>query len=133
MAEKTPYERGTSSGDPRFLSPQYIVRCPDCDLNGFLKADGRRDMHKKYLIDRCSMCGGKGKLHLLTRDRIRENPDMARHLGEPGWVFVSRKETLDQYMLDVPRAAGATTTSERPQNGSSGHAAAREGDSLPGG
>lgn len=92
---------------PSFLPPQYIRRCPDCDLNGFLKADGRRDMKKKYLIDRCSVCGGRGKIHLLTRELLQQQPDRARHLHEVGWYVVSRKETLDPYMLDVPRAAAA--------------------------
>ena len=113
-----PYDRGTSTGDPKFLSPQYIARCPDCDLNGFLKADGRRDLKKKFLIDRCSTCGGRGKIHYLTRDLLRENPDRARHLGEVGWVFVSRKETLDPYMLDVRPSPTVVNTPGRPQDGS---------------
>ena len=90
---------------PVFAAPTEEVRCPDCELNGFLDNIGRPHKKARYTQCRdCSECGGFGRLHLVTKQRIDQDPHISRKMGrKAGYRIVSHKETLDPYMLDVPK------------------------------
>ena len=111
MAVKTGkvYERATTTGPRQFRPPLFDLRCPDCELNGYLTADGRRRGDRRAYIRSCETCGGKARLRLITRDMLRLKPELIDKVGQPGWRFVARKETLDPYMFDVrPQGQGGS-------------------------
>ena len=82
--------------EPKF-EQRYDERCDDCEYNGYLTDDGFP--RKGFPVHKCSRCGGKGRIRLVTWEMIRSDIALLAKLTKPGYRLARRSELLDPYAI----------------------------------
>lgn len=82
--------------EPKF-EQRVDERCEDCEVNGYLSNEGFP--RKGAPVHKCSRCGGKGRIRLVTWEMIRSDIALLAKLTKPGYRLARRSELIDPYAI----------------------------------